>query len=87
MPKSAIEAASCEMPLILTDVPGCRECVIESKNGFLVELKNVESLVDKMNFFIQNRQKIASFGTASRKLIEDKCSKEKIFVQFKSIFI
>ena len=87
MPKSALEAASCEMPLILTDVPGCKECVIESKNGFLVELKNVESLVDKMNFFIQNRQKIASFGTASRKLIEDKCSKEKIFVQFKSIFI
>jgi glycosyltransferase involved in cell wall biosynthesis len=87
LPKSALEAASCEMPLILTDVPGCKECVIESKNGFLVELKNVESLVNKMNFFIQNRQKIASYGIASRKLIEDKFSQEKIFLQFKKIFI
>lgn len=87
LPKSALEAASCEMPLILTDVAGCKECVIESKNGFLVELKNVESLVDKMNYFIQNKQNIVPFGNSSRKLIEDKYSKEKIFIQFKSIFI
>ncbi len=36
-PKSLLEAASCGLPLISTDVPGCREICINNYNGLLVK--------------------------------------------------
>ena len=33
-PKVLMEAASLGLPVITTDVPGCRDAVIENKTGF-----------------------------------------------------
>lgn len=46
-----LEAACCQKPLIATNVPGCKELVHDSKNGFLCEPKDVTSLtfaIEKM---------------------------------------
>lgn len=40
-----LEAASMERPIIATDVPGCREIVIDGYNGFLCEVQDTKSLV------------------------------------------
>ena len=39
LPKAALEAASTGMPLILTNVPGCNECVEDGVNGYLIKKK------------------------------------------------
>ena len=36
LPKSLLEAASCKLPLVATDVPGCREICKNNFNGILV---------------------------------------------------
>ena len=33
-PKVLMEAASCGIPTITTDVPGCRDAIIDKKTGF-----------------------------------------------------
>lgn len=48
LPKSLLEAAACGLPIITTDVPGCREVVVPHKTGFLVPLKSVEPLAEAM---------------------------------------
>lgn len=35
LPKTLLEAASCRIPIIATNVPGCRDVVIDGINGFL----------------------------------------------------
>lgn len=72
-PKTLIEAASMEKPLIATDVPGCREVVIDEVNGFLCQVKNPESLANKIKKFIEldYYQKI-EMGKKSRELAEKK---------------
>ncbi len=40
LPKGLIEAAACALPLITTDVPGCREVVNNEVNGLLVPVRN-----------------------------------------------
>ena len=44
LPKGLIEAGACGLPLVTTDVPGCREVVTNEVDGLLVPVKNVEAL-------------------------------------------
>ena len=42
--KSLIEAGACGLPLVTTDVPGCREVIEDGVNGFLVPPRDVRAL-------------------------------------------
>lgn len=44
LPKGLIEAAACALPLVTTDVPGCREVVCHEQNGLLVPVKDGAAL-------------------------------------------
>ena len=70
-PRSVLEAMSMGKPIICSDVPGCRNTVIEGYNGFLIPHKNVEELVKAMKEFIDNPKHIESMGQNSRKFVEE----------------
>jgi glycosyltransferase involved in cell wall biosynthesis len=86
LPQVALEAAACEMPLILSDVEGCRECILDKKTGFLVKKKNIEQLTEKMNYFLENPEQISEKGKASREFVLNNFSKETIFHQYLKLF-
>jgi len=44
LPRVMLEALSMAIPVITTDAPGCRETVIDKKNGYMVPIKDVEAL-------------------------------------------
>ncbi|MHB8474357.1 MAG: glycosyltransferase family 4 protein [Gammaproteobacteria bacterium] len=44
LPKSLIEAAACGLPLVTTDVPGCREVVTDGVDGLLVPVRDAPAL-------------------------------------------
>ena len=46
LPKSLIEAAACALPLVTSDVPGCREVVTHEVDGLLVPVKDAQALAD-----------------------------------------
>ncbi|MGD6802086.1 glycosyltransferase family 4 protein [Rossellomorea aquimaris] len=71
-PRTVLEAMAMGRPIITTDTPGCRETVIDGKNGFLVPVKNVNALVDRIDWFIKNKKKITSMGQASLELCQEK---------------
>lgn len=52
MANTILEAGAMGRPLIVSDIPGCREAVKEGINGFLCEKANVESLCSKMREFV-----------------------------------
>ena len=59
-------------PVITTDVPGCRETVIDGVNGFLVLPRNVDALVQAMQRFIEQPELIERMGRESRRLAEER---------------
>jgi glycosyltransferase involved in cell wall biosynthesis len=67
-PRTAIEALACARPVITTDMPGCRETVIDGVNGFLVPPRDPAALAAAMLRFVDDRESIASMGAASRAL-------------------
>ena len=82
LPKAALEAASTGMPLVLSDVPGCRECVEDNFNGYLVKQKDVNDLASKMEKFILNPETIGPMSIFSRKIIEKRFSLNLISQEF-----
>lgn len=46
LPKGLIEAGACGLPLITTDMPGCREVVSDGVDGLLVPARNARALAD-----------------------------------------
>ncbi|HML34166.1 glycosyltransferase family 4 protein [Sporomusa sphaeroides] len=71
-PKSVLEAMATGRPIITTDAPGCRETVIDGRNGFKVPVKNVDELAKKMIWMIENRSELEKMGQESLKMCREK---------------
>jgi glycosyltransferase involved in cell wall biosynthesis len=66
LPKSLLEAMAIGRPIITTDVPGCRECVDQDKNGFLIPAKESEPLALAIEVLLKNKPMREQMGQASR---------------------
>lgn len=66
LPKGLIEAAACALPLITTDVPGCREVVTHEKDGLLVPVKNAQALADAIARLQADPALCRRLGSAAR---------------------
>jgi len=64
------------LPVITTDVPGCREIVENGKNGFLIAAEHSTPLAKAMKNFIDDKSLIQTMGDQSRAICEDQFSVE-----------
>ena len=70
-------------PLIATDIPGCRDVVIDGKTGYLCKVKNARSLADAMEKMLalspgQRKQ----MGLAGREYMEREFDIKHIIKQY-----
>ena len=79
-PKSLIEACGSGCAIVTTNVPGCRDAIINNFNGYLCKPKDTDSLTDKLNILISEKKIRTKFGVNSRKLALMKYDL-RIFVQ------
>ncbi len=80
-PRTLLEAMALAIPIVTTDVPGCRETVINEKNGYLCAPLSSQDLFEKMDrVFNLNFEELKTMGKESRKLAEQKFD-EKIVIQ------
>jgi len=66
-PKILMEAAATGRPVITTNVPGCRDAIIDKKTGVLVPPKNYKKLAKAILNLSRNKKKIITYGKAGRK--------------------
>ncbi|MFH0292821.1 glycosyltransferase family 4 protein [Vibrio alginolyticus] len=78
MPRTVLEAMAMGRPILTTNVPGCRETVIDGENGWLVEKANAEQLAEKMIWFIENQDKWQEMGKSSHDMAYEKFDVHKV---------
>ncbi len=79
MANTLLECASMGRPLITSDIPGCREAVVDGETGYLCKAKDTESLYETMKSFMElSYDKRKAMGIAGRKYIETVFAKEKV---------
>lgn len=81
MPRSVLEAMAMGRPILTTDVPGCRETVINGKNGWLVEKANVEQLSERMIWFIENQSMWQQMGKNSYDMACERFDVQKVNIE------
>lgn len=78
MPRSVLEAMAMGRPILTTDVPGCRETVINGKNGWLVKKEDEYELAERMIWFIENSEEAKQMGKKSHEIACNKFDVKKV---------
>ncbi|WP_350016681.1 glycosyltransferase family 4 protein [Rhodanobacter sp. IGA1.0] len=67
LPKSLIEAAACALPLVTTDIPGCREVVANDEvDGLRVPPRDANALAKAIGRLLDDPNFAAKLGQAAR---------------------
>lgn len=69
-PRVLIEAAASGLPLVATDIAGCRGVVQPGRNGELVPVGVVDALADALEKLIRDPTMRATYGKESRAIVE-----------------
>lgn len=66
LPTSLTEAAACGLPLVTTDMPGCREVVTDGEDGLLVPPRDAEALASAIARLLDSPELAKRLGNAAR---------------------
>jgi glycosyltransferase involved in cell wall biosynthesis len=66
LPRALVEAAACGLPLITTDVPGCREVVSDGVDGLLIPVKDSKALARAIKKLLDDPVLARKLGDAAR---------------------
>ncbi|WP_457794006.1 glycosyltransferase family 4 protein [Acinetobacter baumannii] len=71
-PRTVLEAMAMGRAIITTNAPGCKETVIHGDNGYLVEVRSVQSLLEAMTKLINAPELIEKMSKKSREIALNK---------------
>jgi glycosyltransferase involved in cell wall biosynthesis len=66
-PRAAMEAAAMGLPIVATDVRGCRQVVDHAASGFLVRLGDVDELAQRLGELVGDADLRRRFGDRARR--------------------
>lgn len=78
VPCSTQEAMAVGRAVITTDVPGCRETVVDGVNGYLVPRWDADALAQKLLSFVDDPSLAVRMGRESRRLAEERFDAIKV---------
>lgn len=78
LPKVLLEAAASGRSIVTTDVPGCREVVIDGENGLLVPARQSEPLAEALRLLIESPDKRRAMGRRGRVMAEAEFSIHRV---------
>jgi len=77
-PRTVLEAMAMGRPIVTTDVPGCRETVVEGVNGFLVPVRDDAALGRAMERLILKPGLAERMGAESLRIAREKFEVHKV---------
>ncbi|MGD2072710.1 MAG: glycosyltransferase family 4 protein [Candidatus Thorarchaeota archaeon] len=78
VPRVLLEAAATGIPIVTTNMPGCRETVVDGETGFLIPPQDSSELVKAVLKIIQDRSIERNMGKRARAYIENNFDIKKI---------
>lgn len=83
---SALEAMSCEVPVVATNIGGIPEVVRHGETGYVAELGDVDRMARYCIDLLTNPKKLAAFRLASRKRAEEHFNIDLIVPMYENLY-
>ena len=84
---SVLEASATENPVIVTNVGGLKEVVVDHYSGLIVEQGSVGELVKAISHFIENRELIDIFGKNGRQFVTERYNLKNGYDQIHNLYL
>ena len=84
--KSLLEAAAMSMPIITTNVPGCRDIIKNNFSGLVVTLKSKEKLKSALKILLNDQKLATKLGRNARKIVSEKYEVQNINNQILKVY-
>lgn len=78
VPLSTQEAMAMGRAIITTDVPGCRETVVDGVNGLIVPARDADALANAMQQLLEQPHRLTAMGWESRRMAEEQFDVRKV---------
>jgi glycosyltransferase involved in cell wall biosynthesis len=85
-PRFLLEAAATGLPLVATDIEGCRTVVRHGENGFLVPVRDASALAEAIERLACDPALRERMGRASRAIAVDAFDEAKILAQWLALY-
>ncbi len=82
----ALEAMASCVPVIVSDIPGVRDVIVEGKHGLLTEPMNSEDLAGKIRTLLENPDIAEKMGENGRKWVEEKFTWSKVAKEIEEVY-
>ncbi|MGB5633127.1 MAG: glycosyltransferase, partial [Waterburya sp.] len=79
LPRSILEAMAMELPVVTTDIRGCREAVLQEKTGLIVPPQDSDKLAEALAIMLSNSELRQDYGKAGRYRVTTKYNEELVF--------
>lgn len=86
VPRILLEAAACGLPIVTTDVPGCREIVVHGKNGLLVSPRDAASLASAIRQLAEDSDLRADMGRAGREIAQTEFDERRVIAETIAVY-
>jgi len=81
LPRSILEAMAMELPVVATDIRGCREAVVDGVTGLLVPPKDAQALARGLGRVLADPSLAHAFGKAGRERVIEKFDERYVFAR------
>ena len=87
LPTVVMEALSCGTPAIVTNVGGCPEVVKDGDTGFVVAVGDVNALMDRIKYLLENEGLCERMGKLGREDMVKRYERKKVISKLKDIYL
>lgn len=81
LPRSIVEAMAMSLPVVTTDIRGCREAVVQNETGLIVPPCDIDSLAAALAKLLASQELRQQYGTAARARIEAEFDENIVFAR------
>lgn len=86
LPRALVEACAAGCAIVTTDMPGCREVVVDGVNGHLVPPRDVVALADALRALLCDPEACRQMGIESRRRFEEHFTMTSVLAAFNQCY-
>ncbi len=86
LPRVLVQYSLLEKPIVTFEVEGSREVVEDGVNGYVVDLKDVDALVDRLRRLIADAPTRAEFGRLSREKVLGRWDVDRMVERIETVY-
>lgn len=86
LPNALLEAMAAARPIVTTDVPGCRDLIVNRQTGLIVPYGDTQTLAAAMRCLLRDRAFAAQLGSKASEVVETEWNIRQTYTTYAALY-